>query len=318
MTSNRLININKKGLEFTFAWLFAIIAGAVIIFIAIYATTQFIGTSKDASNAKITGEVGSILESVETSLEEGKQIKIEFPDETRIYNRCDDFGNFGRQLLSVSVRSGIGNEFQRSENEQAFFDKYIFSEELVQGKEVNIFVKPFEMPYKIASLAYIYSENYCFVNPSGDIEDEIRGLNLKNVNISESVGGCARESIKVCFESAGCDVNVNLEEQSVTKNRIKVFYEGDSLMYGAIFAEPEIYLCQVTRLMKRTGELAHVYSLKAEFLEGKGCTTGLDNKMKIYASNLANVESDKDDIKAIGIESTEIRRSNEKLSCKLF
>ena len=53
--------INKKGIEFNFAWLFAIIVGAVIIFIAIFATTSIIKRSRVESESKVAAELGIIL-----------------------------------------------------------------------------------------------------------------------------------------------------------------------------------------------------------------------------------------------------------------
>src|SRR3989344_3773451 len=109
--------INKKALEFNFSWMFAIIAGAVIIFLAIYATVNIVRTSRVESDTKVAAQLGIILNPIETNLEESKYVVVKFPDETRVFNTCRNTGNFGRQIISASAKSGIGEEFIEPEVE---------------------------------------------------------------------------------------------------------------------------------------------------------------------------------------------------------
>ncbi|MCH7568198.1 MAG: hypothetical protein IIA87_02140 [Nanoarchaeota archaeon] len=312
---------NKKGFEFGFAWIFAILAGAAILFLAVFATINLISTSRYEVDTKVAAQLGILLNPVETNLESGKYTVIEFPSETRVFNRCRETGNFGQQRISTSVKSGIGKEFQEQGVESVFYNKYIFSSGVEQGKKLHVFVKPLKMPYKIADLIFISSGNYCFINPPDIIEDEVLGLGLKNVKISSGVRECPKDSKVVCFSSRGCDVNVDLQSRSVEKSGQTVYYEENSdgessLIYGAIFADPEIYECQVKRLMKRTGELAHLYALKSEFLTGKGCTSGLAQELRNYA-NIVQIESSFN-IRYVAGLSEELRRRNNALSCELF
>ena len=79
----------KKGVEFSFGWLFALIVGAAIIFLAIYAAIKLVGTEREVLEAGIAKELGIILTPVETGLEEGKVVgPIKFASETRVYNNC--------------------------------------------------------------------------------------------------------------------------------------------------------------------------------------------------------------------------------------
>ena len=68
--------------------------------------------------------------------------------------------------------------------------------------------------------------------------------------------------------------------------------------------------------MKRNGELAHLYKAKSEFLEGRGCVSGLGKDLGEYAS-LSQINNSID-ILEIGIKSELIGRKNDRLSCKLF
>ena len=92
--------MNKKGLDFTFTWIFAIIAGAVILFSAIYITTQLIGSAEIERDSFVSAELSNILSPVETNLEDNKYSLIKFNLDTRVYNECSNSGVFGKQEIS--------------------------------------------------------------------------------------------------------------------------------------------------------------------------------------------------------------------------
>ena len=50
-----------------------------------------------------------------------------------------------------------------------------------------------------------------------------------------------------------------------------MYFETDALMYAAIFADREIYECQLERLMQRTEQLASIYDDKASLISNQGC-----------------------------------------------
>jgi len=314
--------MNKKAFEFSFAWLFAMIVGAAILFIAVYAAITLVQTSRYQSDTITAAQLGILLNPIETSLESGKYAVIEFPDEARVFNNCIDVGNFGQQGISTAVKSGIGKEFQRPGVESVFFSKYIFSSDVEEGKRLHIFVKPFEMPYKIADLIFASAKEYCFVSPPRDIEDEIDDLNIENIKVVFGIEECLSENRKVCFSNVGCDVDVNPQAQTVTVNdqgsSETVYYEG-SLVYGAIFASPKIYECQVKRLMKRSSELAHLYNAKTEFLEAQGCASNLAIDL-VFFSSVSQINNDENSFKLQEISSfsEDLGRRNGLLSCKLF
>jgi len=310
---------NKRGIEFSFAWMFSIFVGAVILFLAIFATTRLIGTEKAISEAEVAQQLGILLNPVETSIESGKISKIGFAADTRIFNTCREVGNFGSQKISTATRSDIGEEWGSPGVPSTFFNKYIFSSEIVEGKEVFVLAKPLEMPFKVADLLIIWSDKefYCFVSPPSDIEEEIEDLKPKNVNVSDFVENCPRGYREVCFAREGCDIDVSLSFNTVTKNGESVTYFGDSLLYAAIFADPEIYECQLKRLTKRISELALLYKAKAETLAFKGCSSNLESDLSLYSTGAAALE-DSSDLAGVVSLSDSLGRRNEFLSCKLF
>ncbi len=299
--------MNKRGFAFSFAWLFAIIVGSVIIFLAVYASTSFLDSEKTIGDTEIGKELGILLTPIETSTEEGRKSVISLPEKSVVDNDCIDIGNFGSQRIGVG--SGVSS---------TFFNKYIFSSDKITGKELYVFSKRFSMPYKVADVMFIWSdeEKYCFVDPPEEVESDVVNLDLNNVEVASAESECAAESKKVCFSSFGCDVDVFLAEKSVTKNGEKVYYDDSfdiSLLYGAIFSDVGIYECQVSRLIKRTSELALIYAEKSDLVAREGCSSLID--FRSYSNTEIN---DSSDLAGIGFSAKEIDRQNENSICEIY
>lgn len=277
----------KAYLQISFAWLFAIIVGAFILFLAIYGTIKFINIEQTTQDAKTGKEIGVLLNPLEISFETVKTTSLTMPVETKIYNRCNNNGVFGKQIIQISQKSF--NKWTETEIDIGFSNKYIFSEKYVEGKKFYILSKPFDFPFKIADLIYITpsSKKYCFIEAPEDIEDEISELNQENLLVKN----CSDSAIEVCFEGGDCDINVY--GNYVKKNGEKMYFEGDALMYAAIFADPEVYECQLKRLMQRTKQLALLYNDKATFVAREGCHSDLNLlELSNSASDFSNSAKD--------------------------
>ena len=280
---------NKKGyLQISFGWLFAIIVGIIIIALAIYFVTKMMGTQGTIQSAKTGKEIGILLNPLETSFESAVTSSIIFPKETRIYSRCDNFGNFGNQGIEVLQKNF--NKWSETNIEVSFQNKYIFSERYIEGKVFYIFSKPFEFPFKVANLMYITSAstNYCFIDANDDIEDEISDLKQPNLKLGEE---CSEDDVKVCFERGNCEIKVNYEVGYVEKEE-RMYFETDALMYAAIFSDKAAYECQLKRLTQRIEQLSDLYVDKENFI-GQICDSNLGGDLldlKSSASRLKDSE----------------------------
>ena len=318
---------NKKGFEFSFGWLFAIIIGAVIIFLAIFATSRLINTEKVVADTEAGKQLGIILTPLEATISEGRVSRINLQKETRVYNDCDITGNFGKQGLSVSTKSNVGEEWDEPGVKNMFYNKYVFSSQIVQGKSLEVFSKTIKMPFRIASLIFLWSdqEEYCFINSPSDVENEIESLETKNINLTSSISSCAEESIKVCFDSnlPKCDITVSSSEKSVKNNLLgsKVYYDNsfdNSLLYGAILSDPRVYECQLKRLMKRSTELSRIYLNKANVLNSRGCRfETLFGYMESYADQTSEIKSSTEILEIVQTAQL-IEGENDNLICKLY
>ena len=317
-------NMNNRGFEMSFAWMFAIIVGAVVIFLAIYFTTQFIGTEREIQNTEAGKQIGILLNPVETSLEDAKIAKITTPLETRIYNDCliKSGQSFGSQKIAVATASGVGEKWVEPGTASSFYNKYVFSDSVVQGKEFIVFSKPFRFPFKVADLLFVWDlgDKYCFVTPPQWMEEELDDLSPEGIKVVGNLEDCETLDIKVCFSTvSNCNIDVNMNAQSVKKNKgtTTVYFE-DSLIYGAIFAEPDLYECQVKRLMSRTSELSALYYSKSSYVGSVGCgSSALHGNLLALSNSTSHFEKSFDIILSSFI-SNELGTQNRRLSCKLF
>ena len=307
--------MRKAGLEMSFGWLFGIIVGAFILFLAIYAVTKIISTSQTESDAKVGKNFGILLNPLETGFESGSSTKLTMPVETRVYNRCENSGIFGRQIIEISQKNF--NKWSDTNLEIGFENKYIFSEAIPEGKGFYVFSKPFEFPFKVSDLIFLTStkRKYCFVDAPDEIEQEINNTGQENFACQDCKYGCGENDVKVCFSTGNCDIKVDYQEGFVEKSGKRMYFEGKALMYAAIFSEQAVYECQLKRLMKRLSELAKIYSGKAIFISDK-CNSDLNLVGLISSAN--NLQSSID-LRPMGLIVEDIKNKNDNNEiCRLW
>ncbi len=289
--------MKKRGfLQISFPWMFAIIVGIAILFFTIYGLTKLIGTEETIQDVQVSKELGILLNPLETGFEEAKASSLAFPLETRISNICTDFGDFGKQTIQISQK-GL-KEWSKTSIDVSFKNKYIFSNDPIEGKIINIFSKSFEFPFKVSDLIYMSSSSdiYCFNDAPDEVEEEIENLNQDNLLVEN----CSSEHINVCFDGGSvCDIRVNYVGKYVKKQGEQLYFENDALMYGAIFSEGKVYECQVKRLMKRMASLAELYRAKSHFLIDRGCSSNMDLQLLISSASSLGSSSDLSSINSL-------------------
>ena len=317
--ANKKISKRKGALEISFGWLFALIAGAVILFLAIYFSTKLINTQQTTVSAETGKEIGVLLDPLETSFESSQTTSISIPADTRIHNICDSRGNFGEQTIRLDQKS-FGKWINTSVN-VGFSNKYIFSGKEMEGQKFYIFSKPFDFPFKIADLFYMTSSNevYCFENAPDDIAAEINDLNQSNL----LTDNCNSKEITVCFGSSGCNVSVDYNSGTVEKNGETMYFAGSgedngkSLMYAAIFSNKDVYECQLNRLMLRTKEISMLYKDNELITSKKGCDTNLGGDFNDFI-DMISVYNSSADIGVIKMKADIIEQKNSARMCWLW
>lgn len=313
--------MNKKAFEMNFAWIFSIVVGAVILFLAIYSASKLVSTERYKIDTETAAKLSILLDPLETSLESGKSSIITFSSETRIYNECFDYGNFGKQTISLSSKSRIGKEWQKPGGDTSLYNKYIFSDSLEQSEQFSIFTKPLKMPFKISDLIFLSGQEYCFIQSPEEIKDELEGLGIKNIHFTDKKSNCSETSKKVCFgQSSECDIAVygsgnDFGSGYVSKEGKSLYYTGP-LIYGALFSSPEVYECNIKRLMLRLINLCIIHKEKINMMEKRECSSILDSHL-ISMISLAQTNSSRG-LLAVQQKADEIERINDAALCKVF
>jgi len=280
-----------RAIAMPFNWLFALIVGGVILFLAIYSATQIITTGEQSLYTESAAKLISLLDPFETGLASGKSAQINFQKLTRTFYECDEISNrpFGRQQISFSEQT-IGNKFGDVGGAITVKNKYVFTENMLEGKNLYVFSKPVFMPFKVADSIMITSGKYCFYQAPEEIRNEVLTLNLKNIIFAENLVNCTEsDSISVCWGGVDCDIKIN--ENRVVKGNEQLYYTED-LIYAAIFSSPENYECNVKRIKARFNELALIYIDKLGVIQQSGCGTQISMDLEIIRNK--KIESSRD------------------------
>ena len=316
----------KRAMEFGFSWIFAIIAGAVILFLAIYGASQIINISKSTQYGEAAKSLSILYEPLQGVADAQLQV-IKFNKETRIVSDCytPDVSNFfGRQTIAVTEKSGFGQKWAKAGPEISIYNKFIFADRQEQGKEMYVFSKPLYLGFKVSDLimSVSLSEDYCFVSAPNFVLDEIQALGFRNINFTNNLLICEQDSEKICFgfNSPGCESgvfgDVDFTKGTIIKQGKTVAYAGN-LLYAGIFSSPEIYECNVNRLSKKSLALAYVYDKKVDLVKSKDCNSLIANYLKVMGFGLANLERSSDLIPIYNV-ALQMDEQNKKAECQIY
>ena len=273
-----MIKKRKKAIAMSFNWIFAILAGGTILFLAIFAAGKFIRTSEQTIYTETAASLISLFDPLETGLASGKAYEIGFKKKSKIFFECNENLNppFGKQTIAFSEQT-FGETYAEKGQEVSIKNKYIFTENVIEGKKVYVFSKPFFLSFKVSDLSMVISQDnfYCFYNSPENIKESLEGLNLKNIIFMNQTTKC--NGINVCFEERkNCDIKVHQDQNYVTNKKYgKRVYYVDDLIYGAIFSSPDIYECNVKRIKVKFDELAKIYLDKIKVIERKECESNI-------------------------------------------
>ncbi len=323
-------HINKRGFEFSFGWIFAVMFGAAIIFLATYLAFSIVTQERKTTDAGLTKGFDTLLYPIGTGLESNKVTLIRFPVETKITFQCDAGGDFGQQIIKTSASSSLGTKYTADQVSVKSKDKYIFSEPVIEGEDFLTFVKPLNLPFKIGDLVYIMpvETRYCFVMPSGsNIRKELESLRKDNLHFNKSIyfadfDACPEDALKVCFNTAetkGCHVSVI--GNKIIKEGKEVYFDegqtGNALVLAAIFSDPNYYECQLKRLNKRASELAKLYADKQKLSAGQ-CGFEIGLELESYANLTRSFSSSNKSLEQVLSLSKQLGGSNGQIKCPLF
>ena len=285
----------KKGMV-EFGWIFSVIVGAVILFLAFYFISTNISEKKtvqetiEAQNLDAAlnpfgylGDVANIT-----------RMPLQLSEKSDITIECVSSGmTIGYDSIETAgIGKGSGTGIARK-----VYDKYIYSDlSGIQTKNLEGMAVSLKMPWRIADLIMLWpaEKKYCFTKSMPqDMRDEINRTEIPDV-VAEYSEPCPEGSITIGMSCSGYDINVcnQGQENYISKNGVKIYYSGSALMYAAIFSEQNLYNCNLNRLGKRLALQGSLYESKAN---STGCNAGnaafekmisASNDLSIADSNL--------------------------------
>jgi len=294
--------INKRG-EFNFVLLFAIIAGTIILLLAVYGAVKTGDSLTKQTEAELAKSLEIITDPLQAGFAEIATSKIIFKKETRLTTSCNDFDGFGDNVVSIQTRSSIGEDWTVDPFRYTINNKYLFSD-TTSGKTFHVFSEKFTTGFKVADLLFITPRNFCFVSPPEDIEEEMTGLRAPNIGLKLSNGNntCKEDAETVCFNRGGCNITITPKcNQAQCKseydfgvvtdiNGEQIPYSG-GLMFGAVFADKDTYECNVKRLLYRASRIADVLAQKIDFMSARGCDSLMKADLVAFTALLQNATS---------------------------
>ena len=317
----------KRGVM-EFAWIFAIIVGAVILFLAFY----FVGNkllSQKYEQATIEAQNLDMLLNPFSQFGELKALDtqpIALSRKSTLEFSCQE----PRQKLGNNdITINVGGQQGIS---RIVYDKYIFSEKTYETKSLQGLSVPFEMPWRVANLIMIWPQDrkYCFIGAPQFIKDELSGesptgLNISSIAFSQSSDQCPENTNKtVCF-SGNCDIKVTLQNGgssdrgSTRKSGQTVYFTGNALMYASIFSDSDIYNCNVKRLMARLYSETLVYEEKSRAMTSRGCNMNINLvQLKQLANTMSTSTLTETNINNLMLYAQQIKQQNQGSNCELF
>ena len=309
---------HKKG-QMQFSWLFALILGAAILFIAIFFSGRLLEQGTYLTEAEMAASFNALLNPFASVREAGIPLSkpVELPAKTNVSFGCNPAKD--SQTISVLLEKG------KAPFSTVIKNKYIFSQDF-NAKELWIFGKSFKMPWQVDDLIYVVSKKYCFDSNGipGSIEDELNDLNSSFMRVIALTAANIREEkcdVKVCFGTTGCEFNVlygadSTGEIRVTGRTLPLSFIDDSTMYAAIFGKD--YECNLERLRKRMELQTDIFLAKADSLESD-CPeiNGVKQELLGMKSLLQRAATDPSVYPAIKTKAEAIDEANP-VSCPLY
>ena len=300
---------NKKAQGMQFGWLFALIIGAAILFLAVFFSGRLLGTGTQMTQAEISRSLDILLNPFASvsQAEVGLSKPLTMPQKTTI--------NFSCNAAADSERIDVKVELGKAPFPYTIKNKYIFAEDF-NTKDLWVFSKPFKMPWKVDDMIYVVSRPYCFINPPQSIYDELNALNSSFIQPVKSASMCKQNSVKVCF--TGCTVyDIKVNPDSVKTKYGSLAYVDDATLYAAVFG-PKMYYCNMERLLNRLNSQADVFIEKAGLLSERGCTeaNALTPEILGLKSAINNAISLKD-YSSLEFSSSSIDEKN-RIQCPLY
>jgi len=288
--------IKKSQISTQFAWIFILIAGAIILifFISLVYKQKAISEQKLASDVQV--QLKSIL--LGAGLSPGTSKQIETPN-AEIDFTCDEEG-----FSAYSVKGAL----QKEEIPM----QVLFAPNIIKGDKLIAWALEWDAPFKVTNFLYLSSPKvkYVFVSPPEDVEKDFpEDFSKETVNDVSAVSAEGADKIRFVFFNKEPVFPSQLNPKKVDISAINIasgqiyFYKAGKnsfakvgeipyldmpSLYGAIFSDDlAFYECDMKKAFKRLNFISQIYSERQDELKSYGTGCGL-----YYIAPIQNLVSD--------------------------
>ncbi|MFH1331807.1 MAG: hypothetical protein ABIH63_00800 [archaeon] len=293
----RFLRARKGVAASVFKYIFAVVAGAIILIFFVRFAMDMTDTQKSVSNAELGFMIDESLNALTVSEDQSEPIPGDpWPSPVML--------SFGKGPTCGKLSSGSYN-FN--------IHKVVFSPLKIDGNQIFAWTQSWYYPFEVDNFFYLSNKNskYYLVYPSGEVADFVRGLDSQvtpaerhnehfpksfevesissdQVNARLAYASGKYSFVKFAFfktnpplgfkgnyvviDYVDCEPDRDDDDchGSLTFSSGKSFFAGKPMLYGAVLAEDfESYQCQLGRIYKRLGIILSLYSEKADLLYDK-------------------------------------------------
>lgn len=275
----------KRGIEFSFSWLFSLLVGGVILFLALYASRSLIQTERQVQESELSVAFTNVFTPLRTGGAETLVPRaITFPQPVALTLRCTPKGT----AVRVTAKDNLAGTSEPYES--LVRDSFVSGNTTIQGKHIMSLVLPVRLPYLIGDLIVLWSHPYCFVDPPEAVREKIGLADTNTIQLAPAVAYCSSKSVKVCFAGSAspklCDIRVDQISETFTfTGRTPQPYTGN-MLYAGLFGTPDQYDCLVRQIGEQTALLAERYRAKSALVgsgQSTGCSGGMEEILSTYA-----------------------------------
>jgi len=218
---------NKKGIEITFSWIFAIIAGTLIFLFFVGFAADNMDLFGKLTAIRVSEEMNSAFTGLKTGL---VSTSLSFNKEVKLQFKC--IGEKKEKLI-VGWRSG-----------KNLYDNLVFSPEELNGNEFLLMTKSWNVPYKVDNFIFISDKrNYCLIKTPYELKNKLpsdfesllkyESCNGKTITFSQDENNCSSFfTINYEYDSVN-----NLYGSICLGDGKPLLFYGDAMIYAAIFGD---------------------------------------------------------------------------------
>ena len=243
-------NMNKKGVEVTFNWIFVVIAGSILLMFFVYFGWKQIGLFNTIGINEVVDNINNQIDSLSIGLSLNKVVTL--PNDIVFQFKC-------------------GNILYKTENKDTH--NLIYGEGNFKDK-FNLWTRAWIFPFKIDNLYYASNvEKRFFIlgneNLFFNLPDKFRKFNsLSQVNKDDVIIDFTNSNYQNTYKENKVLV-VDKDKNTITfyPGKQKEEFYGEEILIGAMFTNYEDYKCLKTKSLNKLGLISDLYKKKAELLK---------------------------------------------------